>query len=132
MFSHVSLCPQEAEMYTPGRQSLGQTPPPADTSLEDTHLGIQPPEADTLLGRHPLPQADTLPGQTPTPCRHPRQTSSPHQTAIAADGTHPTGMHSCYTCIRFNLLQFTSCVLVPRKKRKGAFTIELCLSNVLI
>ena len=45
--------------------------------------------------------------------------------AIAAGGTHPTGMHSCnYTCIQFNLLQFTSCVLVQRR-------IELCLSNVL-
>ena len=38
-------------------------------------------------------QADTLPGQTPTPLgRHP---ASPEM-ATAADGMHPTGMHSCY------------------------------------
>ena len=36
------------------------------------------------LGRHP-------PGLTPTP----RQTPPPQQTASEADGTHPTGMHSC-------------------------------------
>ena len=34
-----------------------------------------------------IPWTDT-PGQTPR--RH------PHQTATAADGTHPTGMHSCF------------------------------------
>ena len=35
-----------------------------------------PPRADTpLLGRHP-----------------------PRQTATAADGTYPTGMHSCLSC----------------------------------
>ena len=52
--------------------------------------------ADTPTGQT-LPWADTTPGQTP-----PRQTPPPHgqtpphqQTATAADGTHPTGMHSC-------------------------------------
>ena len=45
-------------------------------------------ECTPSLGRHPLarlPRADTPPG------RH------PHETATAADGTHPTGMHSCFT-----------------------------------
>ena len=42
------------------------------------HAGISPPEK-------------TPPEQTP-----PEQTS-PRDTATAADGTHPTGMHSCYT-----------------------------------
>ena len=52
----------------------GQTPPP-DTPLQ----------ADTPLGRHPTRQ--TPPPQADTPL--------PQQTATAADGTHPTGMHSC-------------------------------------
>ena len=43
-------------------------------------LGRHPP------GRHPHPQADT-PGRPPG--KHPRQMTT------AADGTHPTGMHSC-------------------------------------
>ena len=52
------------------------------------HAGIDP------LGRHP-------PGQTPpqadTPLgRPPGQITPPQQTATAAHGTHPTGMHSCY------------------------------------
>ena len=68
MFSQVSVCPP-GEVYTPW----------ADT-----------PQVDTPLGRHP--SADT-----------PRQTSLdrhfpllPWQTATAADGTHSTGMHSCF------------------------------------
>ena len=36
-------------------------------------------EVYTLLSRHP-----------------PADTPLPQQTATAADGTHPTGMHSCY------------------------------------
>ena len=36
--------------------------------------------------------ADTPSGQTPPPSR----ADTPRQTATAADGTHPTGMHSCY------------------------------------
>ena len=35
----------------------------------------------------PPPRGKTPPGQTPPP---------PQETATAADGTHPTGMHSCY------------------------------------
>ena len=42
--------------------------------------------------RHSLGQ--TPPGQTP-----PRADTPPQQTATAADGTHPTGMHSCYKII---------------------------------
>ena len=76
-----------------GRRSLGRHAPPgqtphwADTPWADT------PWADT-------PWADT-PGQTPSPGRHnPGQTPPPRPpgqiplVATAADGTHPTGMHS--------------------------------------
>ena len=65
MFSQASVI-----LFTGGRgvsqHALGQTPPLADNSpLADTT------QADTRpLGRHP-------------------------QTASAAHGTHPTGMHSC-------------------------------------
>ena len=60
--------------------------------LADSPLGRHP-QADTPLGR-PLgrhPQADTPPTDTPLG-RH----APPPVTATAADGTHPTGMHSCY------------------------------------
>ena len=30
---------------------------------------------------------------------HPPWQTPPQQTATAADGTHPTGMHSCFRCI---------------------------------
>ena len=44
-------------------------------------------QADIPLGSHPVLWEDTPPpGQTPR-----------HQTATAADDTHPTGMHSCFT-----------------------------------
>ena len=82
------------------------------------HAGIQTPWAGTPPGQtppehDPLPSAcwdthplDTPPGQTP-----PRKTSCPVHAGIhtppcpvhagidvatAADGMHPTGMHSCY------------------------------------
>ena len=41
----------------------------------------QTPQEDTPIGQT-LPWADTPP--------------PPNQTATAADGTHPTGMHSCF------------------------------------
>ena len=49
--------------------------------------------------------ANTPPGQTPPQGRPPRKTppqaappwaDTPQQTATVADGTHPTGMHSCF------------------------------------
>ena len=47
-------------------------------------LGQTTPQANTPLGQTHIPQADTTtPGQT-----HPREM------ATAADGMHPTGMHS--------------------------------------
>ena len=61
-----------------GRHSPGQTPP------EQTSLGRHPlpPSRHPLhLGKHPLD-------------RHPL--GKHPLTATAADGTHPTGMHSCY------------------------------------
>ena len=93
------------------RGGVCQTSPwQADTPL----VGRHPPwQADTLLGRHPSPwQADTpLAGRHP-PCRQTlpcsRQTPScgrqtppwadtpSQQMATAADGTHPTGMHSYF------------------------------------
>ena len=38
----------------------------------------------------------TPPSRHSTLCRHPPLPSPPPQMATAADGTHPTGMHSCY------------------------------------
>ena len=82
-----------------GRQSHRQTPLPEANAPDKQPLGRHP------LGRHPwadtLPKANTPPRQTPssgqTPLgRHPR-------TATAADGMHPTGMHSCY------VVMFISC-----------------------
>ena len=70
MFSQVSVCPQGCVWQTPSGQ---------------THPGQTLP-----LGRHPLPgQRHPPPGDTP-----------PGQCMLGysqqADGTHPTGMHSCY------------------------------------
>ena len=80
------FCPQDGGGCLPDTplDRLGRHPPwQADT-----------PWADIPLGRHPSPgHTHTLPG------RHPlRQTGPPPpQTVTAADGTHPTGMHSCFT-----------------------------------
>ena len=79
IFSQLSVI-----LFTGGgvsQHALGQTPP----------LGRHtPPRADNPLGRHPSRQ---------TPHRYtppPGQTPSHPPPATAADGTHPTGMHSCF------------------------------------
>ena len=67
------------------RQTCPRQPPPGQTPLRQT------PQADT-------PQADTpSPGQTPLKADTPPPI--PQQTATAADSTHPTRMHSCYTLL---------------------------------
>ena len=58
---------------TPPLDRLGSKPPPTGQT--------PPPRQTPLLGRYPLG-------------RHPRA-DTPRHTATAADGTHPTGIHSC-------------------------------------
>ena len=61
--------------------------------LPDIPLGRHPP-----AGRQTPPDRQTPPGrQTPPP---------PQQTAIAVDGRHPTGMHSCLSkyLLRLNFI----------------------------
>ena len=54
--------------------------------------------ADTPQAHTPPFWADTAAGRQP-PGRHPLA-RPPHDTATAADGTHSTGMHSCwYLCL---------------------------------
>ena len=66
----------------------------ADTPLGSPPLGRQPPWADTPAD---TPQADTTaPWADTTRQKPPGQTPRlPRLTATAADGIHPTGMHSC-------------------------------------
>ena len=80
----LSLGPGGVYTFPLGKHPLRQTPP-RQTPLP---LGRHP-QADTP-GRHPpgrrTPPADTYPAPTP----------HPPEAATAADGTHPTGMHSCF------------------------------------
>ena len=59
--------------------------------------------------QHALGQ--TPPGQTHTPLdRHPPGRPPPQQTATAADGMHPTGMHSCVNItIEINVFLLSWC-----------------------
>ena len=88
---------QRGEVYippwadTPPSSQADTTTPPADTT----------PPVDTTT----IPTRQTLPGH-----HHPGQTPPPplRQTGTAADGTHPTGMHSCRFIRIMNLLTLTS------------------------
>ena len=97
----------------PGADTLQwwQTPPQHRLSPE----ADIPPQKQTPLprSRHP-PRADTPQKQTPPRSRHPPRADTPQKQtppeadtppradppprdmATAADGTHPTGMHSCF------------------------------------
>ena len=88
MFSHLSVI-----LFT----DIPQQTPPRQT----------PPQADMPLGRHP--QADTPLGRPPG--RHP-----PPETVIAADGTHPTGMHSCIYHSFGKLLVFYNYTIIDNGK----------------
>ena len=62
--------------------------------LPQCMLGYHPPWDQAPL---PWDQAPPRPGPQPG-SRHPPQDQAPpppHETATVADGTHPTGMHSC-------------------------------------
>ena len=60
-----------------------QLPPPP----EQTPPRADPPEQTPPRSRHPPEQTHTSPS---------RHTPPPGDTVTAADGTHPTGMHSCW------------------------------------
>ena len=71
----------------------------------DTPLDQAPPGAGTPWSRHPPEQA---PPAADTPQnRHPPRAGTPRQMATVADGTHPTGMHSCLLlCLNFSKIIF--------------------------
>ena len=62
------------------------------------HAGIHTPIPGQTSPWADTPQADTLPGKTP-PGRHPLPVHAGIDMATAADGTHPTGMHSCFSVV---------------------------------
>ena len=86
------------------------------------HAGIPPPGSrQPPRSRHP-PGADTPLEQTP-----PHQQTSPGETATAADGTHPTGMHSyfngnfshlCGEITQYLLLNFSNTLTDILEQRK--------------
>ena len=85
MFLHLSVCPQGVE------GCLGSDPGGVEGSGQEGCLGPDPGEG-WGLGAGQL-QAQAWVGVSQHALR---QTSpAPPQTATAADGTHPTGMHSC-------------------------------------
>ena len=104
MFSQASVILSTGEMSArhtpPGRHPLGRHLPPRQTHPQGRNLpgktSPPPPSRQTPQGRNPLgkhPQADT-PGQNPP---------SPSRPATAADGTYPTGMHSCLLYFSHNI-----------------------------
>ena len=119
---------------TPQEQTLPwsrHTPPRSRHPPWSRHPPEQtPPTTPLPRSRHPPEQTHTPLEQTPsweqtpppsgadtTRNRHPRkQTPPPRETATAADGTHPTGMHSCYN---FNLQgNNTEALVLLRRLRK--------------
>ena len=66
------------------------------------------------------PWADTPPGQTP-PGRHPPGRYPPGQTPLQtppADGTHPIGMHSCFSFKYVILIIFAVILIVKHMNSK--------------
>ena len=90
MFLHLSVS-HSVHRGGGDKRPLWADIPPEQTPMDRHPLGRHPPR-QTPLGRH-TPLGSHSPGQKPHPLgRHPL----PPETATAADGTHPTGMHSCF------------------------------------
>ena len=73
--------------------------PPTDTPFLTATALDRHPRTDTPLGRHPLPGSH-CPGHPLPMCmlgytHSTTPTATPTMAVTAADGTHPTGMHSC-------------------------------------
>ena len=95
------------------------------------HAGIPHPQEQTSpQSRHPLgadtptgadtPRADTPQSRQPPTDTSPRADNPPQEMATAADGTHPTGMHSC---LLFIYLGFQNYYLIDHYcKRQNVFS----------
>ena len=104
----TSMCQE----FCPQRKGGGHIPPRRHYPTPQT-----PPRPDTTpVGRQPPP------GKTPLPLgRH-----LPRQTATAADGTHPTGMHSCSIFVSntiHKIYMTQKCLLKFKIKSSFVFTI---------
>ena len=73
-----------------GRNHLGKHLPGRPCPWADTPLDRQPPSGQTPPPTDPAPGQTSLQVDTPTF----------HQMATGAEGTHPTGTHSCQICTR--------------------------------
>ena len=118
MFLQVCVCPQGGRVsasvhagmpYPPGTR---QTPPQDQADTPQDQADTPQDQAET-----PPDQADTPPG----PGRHPPNQADPpgKQTpayGLRAAGTHPTGMHSCFTLYLGPLLSLLKICPVLRKK----------------
>ena len=105
MFLQASVCPQggggvclsawwDSRPPLPEQSPLeADTPPGMDTPPEQT-----PPPEQTKY----TPRTQYTPGTKYIPSGT-KYTPPPQDTATAADGTHYTGMHSCYYCAHFRL-----------------------------
>ena len=88
-----------------GRHPLGQTPPGQTPTPGQTPPLVRHPQADIPLGRQPPQGRHLLPPRTDTHSPLP-------PTATAADGTHPTGIHSCLSMqLCFSYFGFASCYI---------------------
>ena len=101
MFSQATVILSTGEMSArhtpPGRHPLGRHPPPRQTHPQGRNLPGKTPPPQPLQADTPRqkPPGQTPPGRQP-PGRHPRsEPPLPSRPASAANGTYPTGMHSC-------------------------------------
>ena len=91
---HAGICPPRRR-HPPDQAPCWEQTPPQD----QTH----PPGADPPPREQTPPRSRHPPGGDPPGTRHPSPdqalpgpgTPSPWQTATVADGTYPTGIHSC-------------------------------------
>ena len=122
MFLHLSV---SHSVHRGVCAPLGRHPSKANIPWEDTPWADiplarnpprQPPWPDTpiLLGSNPLARQPLLLGRHPLGRHSLLDRHSPPKISTEAGGTHPSGMHSCSTCVCF-----FSCQLWKAKFHSG-------------
>ena len=113
--------------YRPQRSCEGYVFTPVFLST-----GVEGGLPQCMLGYHPAPgpgiprdQTPLPPGPdtTPLPEQAPPGAGTPQQTATVADGTHPTGMHSCYRNCVSSIWILVICI--PQRQASDPFSAIL-------
>ena len=146
MFLQASVCPQGVGVSASVHP--GSTPLPREQTPHSRHSqradppgsrhpsrSRHPPGTDTPSPQEQTPPWEQTPPGADTPLgtdtpqsRHPPGSRPPPDTATAADGTHPTGMHSCLVIhVLYSLNKTLTVIRIVQTLHTSVNILHLCI-----